>query len=286
MVDRFDRLRHHAVVGGDDEDRDVGCTRATGTHRGERFVAGRVDERDRVPVVPGLIRADVLRDATCFAGDNVGVANRVEQRGLSVVDMTHHDDDRRTRLLERVVFVVIVAEQRLQLELGFLAGLDEQHVGAERLGDQLDHLVGEGLRARDHLAGVEQQPNEVGRRTIQLRRELLDRDTALDHDLVLGDGRVARRELGHRCGAEVLEVATTPLAAPRPLALRAGPPAGGAPRASWPTLTGTTASAGSSRTTTGATAGEPTASATGAAATGARREATSTATTTGARRAG
>ena len=229
MVDRFDGLRHHAIVGGDDQDRDVGCTSATGPHRGERFVARRVDEGDGVPVVLGLVRADVLGDATGFAGDHVGVADRVEQCGLSVVDMTHHDDDQRTRLLERVVVIVIVAEQRLQLELSFLAGLDEQNIGAERLGDQLDHLVGEGLRARDHLAGVEQQPHEVGGRAIQLRRELLDRDAALDDDLVLGNGRVARRELGHRRGAEVLEVLTTPLPAPRPLALGAGPPAGGTP---------------------------------------------------------
>ena len=64
---------------------------------------------------------------------------------------------------ERVVFVVVVTEQRLQLELGLLAGLDEQHLGTERLGDELDHLVGERLRARDHLARVEQQAHEVGR---------------------------------------------------------------------------------------------------------------------------
>ena len=78
-----------------------------------------------------------------------GVADAVEQRGLAVVDVTHHGDDRRARLEQRlVVFVVVVAEHREELDLLLLAGLDEQHLGAERLGDQLDHLVGERLRAR------------------------------------------------------------------------------------------------------------------------------------------
>ena len=156
-----------------------------------------------------------------------------------------HGDDRRARLVERVVVLVVVAEQRLQLELGLLAGLDEQHLGAERLGDELDHLVGQRLRAGDHLARVEQQAHEVGRGAVQLGRELLDGAAALDDDLALGDGRVGRRELRHRRGTEVLEVATTTLLAPGPLTLRAG------------TTTATGATAGTAAGTTAATAGPP-----------------------------
>jgi hypothetical protein len=44
VIDRLDRLRHHAVVGGDDEDDDVGHLRAARAHRGERLVARRVEE--------------------------------------------------------------------------------------------------------------------------------------------------------------------------------------------------------------------------------------------------
>ena len=81
-----------------------------------------------------LVRTDVLGDAAGLAGDDVRRADAVEQRGLAVVDVTHHGDDRRARLEQRlVVFLVVVAEQRLQLELGLLAGLDEQDLGAELL---------------------------------------------------------------------------------------------------------------------------------------------------------
>ena len=46
VVERLDGLRHHAVVGRDDEDRDVGDLRTTSTHGGERLVARGVDEGD------------------------------------------------------------------------------------------------------------------------------------------------------------------------------------------------------------------------------------------------
>ena len=58
VVDRLDGLRHHAVVGRDHEDGDVGGVRAARAHGGERLVARGVDEGDRVPVVapPGTHR--------------------------------------------------------------------------------------------------------------------------------------------------------------------------------------------------------------------------------------
>ena len=58
VVDRLDRLRHHAVVGRDHEDDDVGGLGAAGAHGGERLVARRVDERDRAAVLrrPGRRR--------------------------------------------------------------------------------------------------------------------------------------------------------------------------------------------------------------------------------------
>ncbi len=223
--------------------------RASRAHLRERLVTRRVDERDGASVLDDLVRADVLRDATGLARDHVCGADAVEQRRLAVVDVAHHGHDRRTRLLERIV-VVIVTEQRLQLELGLLAGLDEQDLGAERLTDQLDHLVGERLGAGDHLSRVEQQPHQVGSRAVQLGRELLDRAAALDDDLALGYRRVVRRELRHRRGPEVLEVATTTLLAPWPLTLRAGAtatarsPAGSTARTSTRTTTRAAATTG------------------------------------------
>ena len=51
VADRLERLGHDAVVGRDDDDRDVGDLRAAGPHRGERLVARRVEEDDALAVV-------------------------------------------------------------------------------------------------------------------------------------------------------------------------------------------------------------------------------------------
>ena len=51
VCDRLLRLRHDAVVGGDDENGDVRHLRAAGAHRGERLVARRVEEGDLAAVV-------------------------------------------------------------------------------------------------------------------------------------------------------------------------------------------------------------------------------------------
>jgi hypothetical protein len=94
VADRLDGLGHHAVVGRDHEHDDVGDLSTAGAHLGERRVAGRVDEGDLLAVLLDLIGTDVLGDSTRFTGDHVRVANTVEQSRLTVVDVTHHGDDR------------------------------------------------------------------------------------------------------------------------------------------------------------------------------------------------
>ena len=94
VVDGLHGLRHDAVVGGHHDGGDVGDLGAARAHGGERRVAGRVDERDELAVVPHLVGADVLRDAAGLAGRHGGVADGVEQAGLAVVDVAHDGDDR------------------------------------------------------------------------------------------------------------------------------------------------------------------------------------------------
>ncbi len=244
--DRLDRLRHHAVVGGDHEDRDVGHLRAPRSHRGERLVTRRVDERDAAIAPVHLVGTDGLGDAPRFTGHDVRVADAVQQRRLAVVDVAHDGDDRRARLEQRLVFFLVVGgEERLELDLLFAARFDEQHLRAERLRDQLDHLVRERSRRGDHLPRFEQQPHEVGGRAVQLGGELLDRDAARDDDLAFGDGRVRRGESLRR-RFELFAVAT-PLLAP-PLRGSTGPaaPAGAAAETTG-AATGTTATATATR---------------------------------------
>ena len=109
------RLGHDAVVGRDDEDGDVRHLRAAGAHGRERLVARRVEERDLPPVDLGLVGADVLRDPAGLGLDDRGLADRVQERRLAVVDVAHDRDDRRAR---RKILLGVLEDLRQLLLVG------------------------------------------------------------------------------------------------------------------------------------------------------------------------
>ncbi len=90
VADRFLGLGHHAVIGRDDQDHDVRHLRAARAHRGKCLVAGRVQEGDSATVQLNLVRANALGDAAGFAFHDVGLANRIQERGLTMIHMPQH----------------------------------------------------------------------------------------------------------------------------------------------------------------------------------------------------
>ena len=183
VVDRLDGLRHRAVVGGDDQHDDVRHLGAAGAHRGEGLVARRIEEHDVAPIARDLVGADVLGDAAGLAGGDVRLADRVEQRRLAVVDVTHDRDDRRAR--HHVLGVV----RRL--------GVDQDLVLAERRRLDLEAELG-----RDDRRGVEIDVLVDVDFHHPERPELLDDLAPLDRHLLgeLGD----RDGVGHADDALVL----------------------------------------------------------------------------------
>src|SRR5439155_182613 len=85
-------LRHDAVVGGDDDNGDVGDVGAAGAHLGEGLVAGRVEKGDGPAAVLDAPGADHLRDAARLGGRHVALADLVQERGLAVVHVAHDGD--------------------------------------------------------------------------------------------------------------------------------------------------------------------------------------------------
>ncbi len=146
VVDRLLGLRLHAVVGSDHDHREVGHARAAGAHRRERLVARRVEEGDLLLAVVHLVGADVLGDAASLARRHLGRADRVQQRGLAVVDVAHDRDHRRA--FDHVLLGVL--EGRLDLDV--VRRVDDLDLLVELVREHLDRLVGERLRERRHLA--------------------------------------------------------------------------------------------------------------------------------------
>ncbi len=103
-VDRFTRLRTHTVICRNHQNRDVCHLRTTGAHHRKCFMTWRINKRQQLSIFRNLIGTDVLRNTTCFRVDHTRCTDRVQNKRLSVVDVTHDDDDwwTRCKLLTRV----------------------------------------------------------------------------------------------------------------------------------------------------------------------------------------
>ena len=106
MVDRLNRLRHHRIVCRHNQHNNVCHLRTTGPHGCKRRVARSIQEaQDRTTVGFHLIGPDMLGDAAGLSVDNLGIPDRIQNRGLAVVHVTHTRDHRWARL--QIVFAIL-----------------------------------------------------------------------------------------------------------------------------------------------------------------------------------
>ena len=180
MVDCLDGLRHDAVIRCDNQNRNIGDLCAAGTHGRKCRMARGVEEGDRTAVDLDAVCTDVLRDAAGFACGNVGLADGVEQGGLTVVDMAHDDDNRASRL--EVFFLVLALVKQLFLDgdKDFLLDLCAHLLCDDGSGIEVD-----GLGNVRHDAQLEQLLDDVCRGALQAGCQFADIDLIRDHDLEL-----------------------------------------------------------------------------------------------------
>ena len=79
MINAFNRLRHDAVIGGNNEDRNIRYHGATGTHGGKGLMTRCIEECDGAAVNLDSIGTDVLCDAAGFARCHIGMPDIVKQ---------------------------------------------------------------------------------------------------------------------------------------------------------------------------------------------------------------
>ena len=98
---RFNRLRFCTVFRRDNEDRNVGGGESARAHRGEGFMAGRVEKGDRARaacrITHHFVRGKPLCDAARLAGDDIRLAQVIEQGRFTVIDVSHDRNHRRAR---------------------------------------------------------------------------------------------------------------------------------------------------------------------------------------------
>ena len=183
VVDRLDGLRHHAVISRDDEDHDVRGPGSPGAHRGERLVTGGVEEDDGAVVHFDPISTDVLGDPPGLSFGDLGLADGVQERRLSMIDVAHDRHDRRAggpgRCGDRSDF------------RGFRGGPRELELLFERNDGRFDP---DFLRDLDGGRGIErlvhgredsplhEQPLDVFREHTELLGQLLDGDPFRQED--------------------------------------------------------------------------------------------------------
>src|SRR4029079_16845479 len=156
-----------------------------------------------------LVGTDVLGDATGLLVDDVGVAQRVEELGLSVVDVTHDGHHRRTDDQVAVVALVLTeleVEGLKQLAV-LVLGRDDLDDVVELLADQLEGLGIDRLGRRDHLAEREQHLHQGSGVDTDLLGEVGQRGTAGQANrlaVALADAHATDRR-----GLHLLELLTT-----------------------------------------------------------------------------
>ena len=180
VVDRLDGLRHDTVIGGDDQNRDVGRLRASCTHGGKGFVTRGIEEGDLLAMHGDAIGADVLGDTARLALGHAGVTDCVEQGGLTVVDVTHDADD--GAALHEVLVGVL-----LGLKETFLDCDDDlfRDFDIELFRDEVGGIVVDLVRDLDHHTVHHELLHDLGGGFLHAGGELTDRDGVGDGDLKL-----------------------------------------------------------------------------------------------------
>ena len=168
----FFRLRHHAIVRTHHEHNNVSNFGAARTHTCKCFVARRIDKHDAASIDACFVRANVLRDSTCFAGGHFGFADRVEKAGLAVIHVPHHGDYRSARLLiAGANFLYLFFLNDLLFEADYLHDSVERF-GQTRRGRRIQRLIDAGENA-----AVEQRLQQFFGANVELFCQLANRDS-------------------------------------------------------------------------------------------------------------
>ena len=98
MVDRLNRLGHDTIISRYNNNCDIRHLRTTGTHRRKGLMTRCIQESDATTIGQlHVVSTNVLCDTTSLTRNHIRITDIIQQRGLSVINVTHHGDNRWTR---------------------------------------------------------------------------------------------------------------------------------------------------------------------------------------------
>ena len=165
-------LWHDAIVGGDNDDSDIRHLCTAGTHGGESLVTRRVEERY---MLSGLKRyvvcTNMLGNTARLTGNDVGVADMVEQRGLTMIHVPHNRYDwcAGHYILIRI-FALVLTNLRHHL------GADILGLEPELFSNDIDSLGIQTLVDANHHSQRHTGSNNFGNRHIHHYRQVVSRN--------------------------------------------------------------------------------------------------------------
>ena len=94
MVNGLNRLGHDTVIRRNHQNSNIRHQGASGTHCSKGLVPRRIQEGNLFVTHPDTVRTDMLGNTPELTFGYIGISNGIQQRSLTMVNMTHHHNHR------------------------------------------------------------------------------------------------------------------------------------------------------------------------------------------------
>ena len=169
MRNRFLGLRHDTVICCNDDNNDIGRLCSTCTHLSKGFVARSINERDLLAVLLYLVGTHMLCNTARFSVRYFGRTDLVKKRCLTMVDVTHDRNDRRS-LFKVCIFFGIVDLYIVKL----IERIHRSDFHFELFSKDLNLVFGKEVILRYHHSEGKEYFDHFAYRAVHLFGELID----------------------------------------------------------------------------------------------------------------
>ena len=121
MLDGLFCLRHHTIISRHHQNHDVGRFGTPRSHCSKGGVTGGIEEGDHAPASFHVVRPNVLGNSSRFATGDSRLANIIQQRRFTMVDVAHDGHYRRSWLW----ITALVGQGFLESLLDFLRAFED-----------------------------------------------------------------------------------------------------------------------------------------------------------------